>query len=97
MSECKYCKKEFIAEDNITTLNGAGTISGTSVNIATEHSLMSVFGRLGYDYLSRYLFQANIRADGSSRFGKENRWGYFPSASFAWRFSDEKFMKNING
>ncbi len=85
----------YFASDNIRTLNGAGTISGTSVNIATEHSLMSAFGRIGYDYLSRYLFQANIRADASSRFGKENRWGYFPSASFAWRFSDEKFMKNI--
>ncbi|VBB48561.1 TonB-dependent Receptor [uncultured Paludibacter sp.] len=85
----------YFASDNITTLNGAGTISGTDVNIATEHSLMSVFGRLGYDYLGKYLFQANMRADGSSRFGKENRWGYFPSASLAWRFSDEKFLKNI--
>ncbi len=85
----------YFASDNVRTLNSAGTISGTDVNVSAEHSLMSVFGRVGYDYLGRYLFQANMRADGSSRFGKENRWGYFPSGSVAWRFSDEKFFKNV--
>ena len=85
---------KFFASDNIKTLNGAGTISGQEVNTTVEHSLMSVFSRLTYDYLSKYLFQANIRADGSSRFGKEKKWGYFPSASLAWRFSDENVFKN---
>lgn len=86
---------QFFASDNIRTLNGAGTISGQSVNATYEHSLMSVFGRLGYDYLGRYLLQATMRADGSSRFGKEKQWGTFPSASFAWRFSDESIFKNM--
>ncbi|HZL10738.1 MAG TPA: TonB-dependent receptor [Prolixibacteraceae bacterium] len=83
----------YFASDNITTLNGAGTISNQAVNTTVEHSLASYFGRLTYDYKSKYLFQANIRADGSSRFGQDKRFGYFPSASAAWRFSDESFMK----
>lgn len=79
----------YFASDNIRTLNGAGTISNQAVNTTVEHSLASFFGRLGYDYKGKYLFQANLRADGSSRFGKDKRFGYFPSASIAWRFSDE--------
>lgn len=57
------------------------------------HSLASVFGRVTYDYKSRYLFNANFRRDGSSRFAKNNKWGNFPSVSVGWRFSDEKFME----
>lgn len=87
---------QFFASDNIRTLNGAGTIFGQEVNTTVEHSLMSVFGRVSYDFMGKYLFQANMRADGSSRFGKEKKWGYFPSASLAWRFSDEKLFDNLN-
>jgi len=86
----------YFASDNITTLNGAGTISNQAVNTTVEHSLASYFGRLSYDYKSKYLFQANLRADGSSRFGKNNRFGYFPSASAAWRFSDESFIEDLS-
>ena len=85
----------FFSSDNITTLNGAGTIDNQEVNITTEHSLLSYFGRVSYDYKGKYLFEANLRADGSSRFGKDKRFGYFPSASLAWRFSDENFFNNI--
>lgn len=85
----------FFASDNIRTLNGAGTISNQGVNTTVEHGLASYFGRLSYSYDGKYLFQANFRADGSSRFGTENRFGYFPSASAAWRFSDESFMRGI--
>jgi TonB-dependent starch-binding outer membrane protein SusC len=53
----------------------------------------SFFGRLNYDYLGRYLLSATFRADGSSKFARGNRWGVFPSASVAWRLSDETFMK----
>lgn len=55
--------------------------------------LFSLFGRLNYDFRGRYLLSATFRADGSSRFSKDNRWGYFPSAAFAWRISDEPFMQ----
>ncbi len=86
----------FFVSDNITTLNGAGTISNQDVNTTVEHGLTSFFGRLTYNYSGKYLFEVNLRADGSSRFGKDNRFGYFPSASAAWRFSDESFAKGLN-
>lgn len=84
----------FFSSDNIRTLNGAGTISNQDVNIITEHSMLSYFGRVSYDYKGKYLAEVNLRADGSSRFGRDNRFGYFPSASVGWRFSDEEFLKN---
>jgi TonB-dependent starch-binding outer membrane protein SusC len=86
----------YFTSDNLITLNGAGTISNQAVNTTTEHSLASFFGRLSYNYKGKYLIETNLRADGSSRFGKNNRYGFFPSASAAWRFSDETFMKNQN-
>lgn len=55
----------------------------------------SFFARLTYAYKSKYLFEADFRADGSSRFAPENRWGYFPSFSAAWRISEEPWMKGI--
>lgn len=57
----------------------------------SDHAMAAFFGRIGYNYKSRYIFSSNLRYDGSSRFvGK--RWGLFPSASAAWRFSDEPFL-----
>lgn len=58
--------------------------------------MISYFGRANYSYNSKYLFQATIRRDGSSAFGKNNRWATFPSASVAWRASEESFIKNLN-
>lgn len=86
----------FFASDNITTLNGAGTISNQEVNIVTEHSMLSYFGRISYNFKEKYLFEANLRADGSSRFGKDKRFGYFPSASVGWRFSEESLFENLS-
>ncbi|MFA6335532.1 MAG: TonB-dependent receptor [Bacteroidales bacterium] len=85
----------YFSSDDIRTLNGAGTISGQENNVAYSHSMASFFARVSYDYKGKYLFEANMRADGSSRFGKNNRFGYFPSASGAWRFSDEKWFKPL--
>ncbi|TKG94913.1 SusC/RagA family TonB-linked outer membrane protein [Puteibacter caeruleilacunae] len=62
----------------------------------TEESIESYFGRVNYDYQGKYLFEANLRADGSSRFKKGNKWGYFPSASVGWRISEENFMSDSN-
>ena len=58
----------------------------------SQIALASFFGRLNYNYDNRYLFEANLRYDGSSRFAKKNRWGLFPSFSAAWRLSEEAFM-----
>ncbi len=60
----------------------------------TEHGLLSYMGRINYDYQSRYLLTATARYDGSSRFGENYRYGFFPSASAAWRISNEPFMPN---
>ncbi|TKG94205.1 TonB-dependent receptor [Puteibacter caeruleilacunae] len=57
--------------------------------------LYSYIGRLDYTLKDRYLFNFNFRADGSSKFGDGNEWGYFPSGSFAWRMSEEKFIKSV--
>lgn len=62
----------------------------------SEYTSNSVFGRAIYSYADRYLFQANIRYDGSSRFASQYRWGTFPSFSAGWVVSEEKFMKNAN-
>jgi len=60
-----------------------------------EWAIQSYFGRLNYNYKERYLLEANLRIDGSSRFNKSNRWGYFPSVSGAWRISEEPFMQDV--
>jgi iron complex outermembrane receptor protein len=58
--------------------------------------MISFYGRVNYSFASKYLLQATIRRDGSSAFGKNNRWGTFPSASLAWRLSEEKFIKDLD-
>lgn len=79
--------------DYIQTVNGGTVTKGGSDK--TQWSIASYLARVQYNYEGRYMLSAAIRADGSSRFGKNNRWGYFPSASVAWRISDEKFFKNV--
>ncbi|MEA5128838.1 MAG: TonB-dependent receptor [Proteiniphilum sp.] len=61
---------------------------------ASEMALRSLFGRLNYDYASKYLFEANVRYDGSSRFADGYRWGFFPSFSAGWRITEEPFLKD---
>lgn len=59
-----------------------------------DDKLLSYFGRINYDYQSKYLLSATFRADGSSKFAAGNQWGYFPSAAVAWRVSSENFMES---
>ncbi len=61
----------------------------------SENAIASFFGRVNYNYADKYLLTATLRADGSSKFAPGNQWGYFPSASFAWRASEERFMDNV--
>lgn len=96
-------QKETMKTDNVTatdypndyihTINGGTVTEGKSDK--TQWSIASYLARVQYNYEGRYMLSAAIRADGSSRFGKNNRWGYFPSASAAWRISDEQFFKNV--
>lgn len=73
------------AGDASTATNGSGL---------EEYALVSFFGRANYSFNDRYLLEGNVRYDGSSRFAKDNRWGFFPSVSAGWRISEEDFWKN---
>lgn len=64
-------------------------------NFSIQNRLISFFGRANYTFRDKYLFTATLRRDGSSRFGKANRWGVFPSAAFAWRIIDEDFASGL--
>ena len=76
-----------------STIDGMnGVVSGTKETIRN----ISFYGRASYSYASRYMLQATIRRDGSSVFGKDNRWGTFPSVSAAWNITEEEFMKSQN-
>lgn len=78
-------------DSSLTVIQNASTISTVRQDIS-DYAMLSFFGRANYNYKSRYLATLTMRCDGSSRFGKNNRFGYFPSASVGWRFSDEPFM-----
>ncbi|MGI6574063.1 MAG: SusC/RagA family TonB-linked outer membrane protein [Fermentimonas sp.] len=80
-----------LQELNLGTSNQAVT-GNSSLN-----SLISYFGRIQYSYQDKYLFEANGRYDGSSKFSQERRWGFFPSFSLGWRISEEPFAQDING
>ena len=73
---------------------GTPTVVKSSQNY--DDKLVSFFGRLNYNYKALYLFTASLRADGSSKFGKDNKWGYFPAFSAAWRAAEEKFIKDLD-
>lgn len=73
-----------------------GTPSIASSNENYDDNLVSFFAKVNYDYADKYLFTASFRADGSSKFGKNNKWGYFPAVSAAWRMGEEEFIKNLN-
>ena len=74
-------------------LNAGSTDGQSATGSASEWGLRSVFGRLNYSYSSRYLLELNARYDGTSRFPSNGRWGFFPSASIAWRVSEETLVK----
>lgn len=82
------------ASDVTQQLNN-GTINPNVNGTGYEWALASYFGRINYDFDNKYLFTATLRRDGSSRFGENHKWGTFPSASVAWRLSQEKFLQNV--
>ncbi|AMR33156.1 hypothetical protein A0256_17900 [Mucilaginibacter sp. PAMC 26640] len=73
---------------------GAGSIPGLPSSNFTAYQIQSYFGRVVYNYNERYLLTATGRIDGSSRFGSDKKFGFFPSAAFAWRASQEEFLKD---
>ncbi|QLE01888.1 TonB-dependent receptor [Galbibacter sp. BG1] len=79
------------ATNNTTSISAAGTINTSSTG-KNQFGLQSFFGRTNYTYDNRYIFSFTLRADGSSRFGEDNQYGYFPSGSVAWRLNQEDFF-----
>ncbi len=85
-------EKSFTFEQ-ANNLSASGKPYSIDNYLSPDNKLLSFFGRINYDYLSKYIFSATFRADGSSKFARGNRWGYFPSAALAWRVSSESFME----
>lgn len=81
--------------DQVPSISAATSISAGTSSVQ-EWSLLSYLGRVAYDFDNKYLISASVRRDGSSRFGINNRWGWFPSASIGWRISEENFLKSVD-
>ncbi|MBS2099709.1 SusC/RagA family TonB-linked outer membrane protein [Carboxylicivirga linearis] len=77
-----------------TDLNMGDATTARNNNSSNTSSLSSYFGRLFYSFNDKYLLTSTLRYDGSSKFHKDNRWGFFPSAAFAWKVSNESFLKD---
>ena len=82
-------------DDDILVNLGSAATRGAINSNKQSSSLVSLFARVQYKYNNRYLFTGTFRTDGSSRFGKDHRWGYFPSAAVAWIVTEEEFMKPV--
>lgn len=86
-------------QDGLDVINGSGTLKLTDDLIRDNNyktAIMSYFGRLNYDYDSRYLLEFNARYDGSSKFLPENRWDFFLGASVGWRINQENFLRDVS-
>lgn len=95
----KYDQDYYIKYDLVDPSLGAinaGMTNGSITGNYNEWAMRSAFGRVNLNWDSRYLLEANMRADGSSKFAPGHRWGYFPSVSVGWRISEEKFMNGTS-
>ncbi len=95
----KYARRNTYIEaidfpnEDLQYITSAGTIRAASAG-ALNRGMNSFFGQFKYNYIYKYIFTLTARADGSSKFGENNRYGYFPAASLAWRVSEENFMQS---
>lgn len=97
--ETKYLPVGVSAKQALSNMGMAQTPVGGLQPLPTSREvqarLVSFFGRVNYTFDKKYMFMLTVRSDGSSKFAEQNRWGYFPSGSFAWRLSEEDFIKNL--
>lgn len=99
LTETRYFPLGISSERALANMNLGSGPQGQAqpkpVSSEATSKLLSFFGRVNYAYKDRYLLTASFRADGSTKFSPNNRWGYFPSGTFAWRISQEKFMEGL--
>lgn len=96
-SELLYGQAKDFPFDNLGNDNlGLGATPSRVTTDRTDKRLLSFFSRVNYNYDNRYMLTATVRADGSTVFSDNNKWGYFPSFSAAWRISEEEFMKKLS-
>jgi TonB-linked SusC/RagA family outer membrane protein len=86
----------YFPTNDIKELNAGSTEGQTNYGTAAEWAIQSLFGRIAYNFQSKYLFEVNARYDGTSRIASDTRWGFFPSVSAGWRVSEEGFAKQIS-
>lgn len=89
-----YAYRQGFLNNSLTEINAAPKDGQQNEGYSNDWALQSYFSRLNYDYKERYLLEANIRRDGSSRFAEGNRWGVFPSFSAGWNISKEDFFES---
>ncbi len=89
-----YTYRKNFPNNEVTDINAGDVSTQQASGYTRQLNMLSWFGRVNYDFAGRYLFEANLRADASSRFADGHRWGYFPSFSAGWRVSEEPFMES---
>ena len=94
-NKSNYLRSMSYPNNLVYTLNAVSNDIYAGNSDENEWSLISYLARVNYNYDSKYYITASIRADGSSRFGKSNKYGYFPSVALAWRASEEDFLKSV--
>ena len=87
--------REFV-NDNLENENLETAVTKSLNNNLSRFDLSSFYGRVNYTLLNKYLFTVTARADGSTKFGANNKWAYFPSGAFAWKLNEESFIKSLN-
>lgn len=92
--EYVHAQRTNFPSSDIPYISAGGVITG-GTSLPEEWAIASGFARVSYDFKKKYIVTANVRSDGSSRFGPENRWATFPSFAAAWRISEEEFMKDL--
>jgi len=83
---------DFVSDNLTYNSLSAGSVITTPTSDSSEWALLSYLARINYSYDERYFFTTSLRADGSSKFGKDNKWGYFPSLGVSWRIDNERFF-----
>ncbi len=90
-----YAYRQNFPSNSLSDLDAGGTAQMNNAGNSRELAMLSWFGRINYDYAGKYLLEANLRYDGTSRFARGKRWGTFPSVSAGWRFSEESFFESL--